>query len=46
MPDFKGCWTEDYYVGIMPDGSKRYFGTEADFKEELRSMQMDDEEWT
>lgn len=29
----KGYWTDTYYVGFMPDGTKRYFCTEADYKE-------------
>lgn len=29
----KGYYTEYSYVGFMPDGSKRYFATEGDYKE-------------
>ena len=32
----KGYWTESYYVGFMHDGSKRYFASEQDYKEEYK----------
>lgn len=34
----KGYWTESYYVGFMPDGTKGYFATEADYKEAYDEM--------
>ena len=28
-----GWWTPSYYVGIMPDGSVRYFVSDAEYYE-------------
>ena len=39
----KGYWTDFYYVGIFPDGSKGYFATEGDYKEEFRSRYPDED---
>lgn len=33
----KGYWTDDYYVGIFPDGHKEYFVSDQEYKEEFRS---------
>lgn len=38
----KGYWTEEYYVGYMPDGTKRYFATEGDYKDAYRSWFEDE----
>ena len=38
----KGYWTESYYVGFMPDGTKRYFATDMDYKEAYQAFFEDD----
>lgn len=32
----KGYWTENYYVGFMPDGTKHYFVSEDEYREAYR----------
>lgn len=35
----KGYWTETSYVGFMPDGSKRWFVSDKEYKEAFEECQ-------
>ena len=39
----KGYWTESYYVGFMPDGSKRWFVSDSEYHEAYRQALKDSE---
>ena len=37
----KGSYTESSYVGFMPDGSKRWFVSDEDYREAFLEAQND-----
>ena len=39
----KGYWTDSYYVGFMADGTKRFFVSEEEYKEEYREEDLDED---